>query len=185
MEEKDKFVDNLRIKVIPFRDYYASDGQESMKESEFFDMPDQREEFSSFVNSIRATGGGSAPECGLEALSKAIRSDWTDSGDKQRQIIALWSDINPHPLEKNKDSKPSSYPDDMPSNFDELTNIWAGQGGPMKYSAKRLLVFAPDAEFWTDIGNYWDNSVHYASKAGKGLEDVDYDTILDAIAGSV
>jgi hypothetical protein len=31
----------------------------------------------------------------------------------------------------------------------------------------------------------WENTVHYVSQAGDGLEDLDMDQILDAIANSV
>jgi hypothetical protein len=56
MEEKDKVIDSLRVKVLAFRDYYF-DGEKAMQESKFFALPEERDEFANFVRSIRAEGG--------------------------------------------------------------------------------------------------------------------------------
>ena len=50
MEEADKGVDQLRIKVIAFRDYGYDD--QPMVESKFFVLPEQGEEFKAFVEGI-------------------------------------------------------------------------------------------------------------------------------------
>ena len=64
--------------------------------------------------------------------------------------------------------------------IDELTDYWH----EMSVSAKRLVLFAPDVEPWTVVSS-WENTVHYVSQAGNGLEKVDKDQILDAIANSI
>jgi hypothetical protein len=183
MQEKDKVIDNLRVKVIPFRDYYV-DGDRSMDESPFFALPADKEAFATYLSGVKADGGGDEPENGLEALSLAMNSAWTTEGDKRRQIIVMWTDASAHPLDKNSGAKPSNYPPGMPANFNDLTDVWEGQG-PMNFSAKRFIVYAPDANPWTDISNHWENTVHYPSKAGQGLLEVDYRSIIDAIANSV
>ncbi len=182
MQMKDKSIDVLRVKVISYRDYYY-DEDESMYESEFFSLPQEKDKFKEFVDHIAAEGGGYEPECGLEALALAIHSKWNNSGDKKRQIIVVWTDASTHPLEKDEGKKPSNYPTHMPANFDELTDLWDGQF--VSRSAKRLIIYSPDAYAWTDIANHWDNTIQYPSKAGEGLNEVDYQTILDAIASSV
>lgn len=55
----------------------------------------------------------------------------------------------------------------------------------MNKQAKRLILFAPDASAWTEIGLNWQNAIHHPAKAGAGLEDVDYKTILAAIVNSI
>ena len=75
MQTKSKAIDKLRVRVIAYRDYYY-DGDESMSSSSFFELPEQKEAFFGFVNNIVAEGGGYEPECGLEAISMAIKSDW-------------------------------------------------------------------------------------------------------------
>lgn len=183
MQHKAKRIDKLRVKVIAFRDYYV-DGNRAMQISPFYLLPDEKVEFQKFVNSIQADGGGDEPENGLEALALAIQSEWSREGDKRRQIIVLWTDASTHPLEMKADSKPQNYPiSQMPKNFDELTDLWDGQ--TMSRAAKRLILYTPDAYAWTDIANHWENTIQYPSKAGEGLSEVDYQTILDAIANSV
>ena len=155
---------------------------EPMKESQFFTMPADKENFQNFVNGIYADGGGDEPENGLEALSLAIKSDWAKTSDKQRQLIVVWTDASAHPLEKT--GKPTSYPQGLPSDFNGLTDWWNGQDF-VGASSKRLIIYAPDAYPWTDIANYWKLAIHYPSQGGKGLAEVDYLQILDAIANSV
>jgi len=183
MAEKDKHVDELRVRVVVFRDFYARD-EDALVASDFFALPDQQEEYARFVNGIRATGGGDEPESSLEALVTAMRSDWTTSGTKRRHVIVVWTDASGHPLEKNAGAKPSNYPPDMPADFDELTDLWEGQDA-INAVSKRLVIFAPDAYAWTDIANHWEQTVHYASNAGAGLSEVDDRTILESIVNSV
>lgn len=183
MRQKSKHIDKLRVKVIAFRDYYV-DGDMAMQISPFFTLPEEKADFQTFVSRIQADGGGDEPENGLEALALAIQSDWSKEGDKRRQIIVLWTDASTHPLELKADSKPQNYPiAQIPKNFDELTDLWDGQ--TMNRAAKRLILYSPDAYAWTDIANHWENTIQYPSKAGEGLSEIDYQTILDAIANSV
>jgi hypothetical protein len=182
MAQKSKSIDTLRLKVIAFRDYYY-DEDESMAESTFFTLPEEKEAFSKFVSDLKAEGGGEEPESGLEALALAIRAKWNTTGDKKRQIIVVWTDASVHPLEKDAHAKPANYPKNMPANFDDLSDLWDGQY--MSRAAKRLILYAPDAYAWTDMANHWENTIQYPSKAGEGLGEVDYQTILDAIASSV
>jgi hypothetical protein len=183
MAEKDKHVDELRVRVVVFRDYYAGDEQ-PLTASDFFALPEQQGGFAGFVGTIRATGGGDEPENALEALVTAMRSPWTTAGTKRRHVIVLWTDASAHPLEKNAGRKPPRYPADMPADFDGLTDLWEGQE-VMDANAKRLLLFTPDAYAWTDISNHWENALHYPSKAGAGLSEVDYGTILESIVNSI
>jgi hypothetical protein len=183
MTEKSKFIDALRVRVIAFRDYYDNDTN-AMTQSNFFSLPRDNDSFRTFVNAIKADGGGDEPENGLEALALAIRSPWSKDGDRKRQVIAVWTDASVHPLEKHSGSKPGSYPQDLPTNFYKLTDMWEAQDY-MSRPAKRLVIFAPDSYAWTNIATNWEQVVHYPSTAGAGLADQDYQEILDALANSV
>lgn len=179
LSEKDKSVDSLRIRVIAFRDFEA-DGSDAIEELPFVRIPEEDGRFSSFVSSLRPMGGGDEPENGLEAIAMAIKSDWDKGGDKQRHLVVVWSDASTHPLEM-----PSSYkPSGMPADFNELTDWWDGQSF-MSSTAKRLILFTPDAMAWTDIATHWESVIHVPSKAGMGLADVDYKTILSTIVNSI
>ena len=183
MLEKGKTIDVLRIRVIAFRDFYV-DGDKAIATTDFLTLPQDLDKLSSFVNTIKADGGGDEPENGLEALTLAMKSEWSKIGDKRRQIIVFWTDASAHHLDKNADKKPPNYPSDMPGNFDDITDIWEGQS-LMSMSAKRLILYAPDTDPWTDIATHWTNVIHYPSRAGDGLAAVDYQEILNAIANSV
>ena len=67
MEAKQKSIDNLRVRVIVFRDIFV-DRDDAFVTSNFFPLPQEREEFSRFISGIRASGGGDEPESALEAL---------------------------------------------------------------------------------------------------------------------
>lgn len=98
MQEKDKYIDNLRVKVIAFRDYIA-DLDNAMLTSRFMCLPEQEDEFCQLIDSIKEDGGGDNPEDGLEALGYAIKSEWSEQqGNKRRQIIVVWTDDGTHAL---------------------------------------------------------------------------------------
>lgn len=182
LNEKDKNVEELRIKVIAYRDFYA-DGDDAIETTEFIDIKNNAETFNSFIHSLRPDGGGDEPENGLEALALAINSDWTRNGDRQRHIIVVYSDASTHSLEKNSDSKPVNYPQEIPKDFNELTDLWEGQ--KLSIASKRLLLFTPDSASWSDISVHWQNVIHYPSKASNGLEELTYQEIISAIVNSV
>ena len=179
MKEKTKKIDQLRAKVIVFRDYWADSPEIAMQCSEFFDLRSQSPDFANFISGIKAEGGGDEPEHGLEGLGLALKSDWQKGNfSKQRYVVVVYTDASAHSLEKGE--KPSNYPENIPKTFDELTDYWH----EMPVSAKRLVLFAPDASPWTVVSS-WENTVHYVSEAGNGLEKVNEDQILDAITNSI
>ena len=158
MEEAGKDVAQLRIKVIAFRDYEKD--AEPMKESEFFKLPEQNDDFRRFVDSIEATGGGDEPENALEAIALALQSDWTTGGTRRRHAIMVFSDASALPLDAR--SGCSSYPSGMPADLAQLGAWWEGtdQSLSSTYQPKagRLVAFVPNAEPWTTIqswNRYW------------------------------
>lgn len=182
MKTKDKGVDKLRVGVTAFGDY-SYDGDQSMRESGFFELPAQTKEYQAWVDALSLVSGGDEPESGQEALATAMRAKWTTGGDKRRHVIVVLTDASTHDLGRAKGQP--NYPDWMPANMNELTDWWEGQAAVMDRSAKRLLLFAPDGHGWSEIGAGWENTVHVHAKAGEGLKDQDYDSVLAAIAESV
>jgi len=179
---KGKNIDELRVRVVAFRDIVA-DGEAALQESSFFELPVDQAAFSEFVNGLVAEGGGDAPESGLEATALAMTSPWTTRGDRRRQVIVVWTDQPAHPLDST--ATPPAYADRVPADFSALTDLWEDPQGPLGSSSKRLIMFAPDGPGWTDISGVWENVVHNPSQAGGGLSDVDYATIIDSIGNSV
>ncbi|MEK6373224.1 MAG: VWA domain-containing protein [Acidobacteriota bacterium] len=179
---KGKTISRVRVGVLVFRDVYC-DGDRAFEQSPFFELPAHQAEFERYVNAIEPLGGGDEPESGLEAVFKAIKSDWSTDAKKQRHIIVLRSDASAHPLEKAQGGRPANYPADAPTSFSELTDLWFSQS--VSKDAKRMVIFAPDATPWTDIATHWENTIHYPSRAGEGLSELDAETMLDAIVNSI
>ncbi|MDT0351638.1 vWA domain-containing protein [Pseudonocardia charpentierae] len=179
---KGKNVDELRVRVIAFRDFVA-DGEAALQESPFFRLPAEQGGFSDFVNGLIAQGGGDAPESGLEAVALAVNSPWTNRGDRRRQVVVVWTDQPAHPLDPT--TLPAELRGRVPADFSALTDLWEDAQGPLGSSSKRLILFAPDGPGWSDISGVWENVVHHPSQAGGGLSEVDYGTIVDSIGNSV
>jgi hypothetical protein len=179
---KGKNIDELRVRVVAFRDIVA-DGEAALQESPFFALPSEQAGFSAFVNGLVAEGGGDAPESGLEAVALAMNSPWTTGGDRRRQVVVVWTDQPAHPLDASL--LPAEFGSRVPGDFSALTDLWEDPQGPLGSSSKRLILFAPDGPGWSDISGVWENVVHHPSQAGAGLSDVDYGTIIDSIGNSV
>lgn len=194
MVEKGKRIDQLRVKVIGFRDYQAYDEEvrnkthsnEPMLVSDFFVLPEEAHKFEISVKSLQPVGGGDDEEDGLEALAYAIRSDWDKSEyAKGRHVVVLWTDQPPHALGTNASS--SKYPKGMAKDFRELSAWWGDEicHGVMDQYAKRLVLFAPEEGAWKTISDNWEMVVHHPSKAGDHLMELDYNAILDFLAYSI
>ncbi len=184
MEENDKEVAQLRIKVISFRDYGCDD--EPMVESQFYTLPAQNDEFKAFVNGIEAKGGGDGPENALEAIALALKSDWTTGGEKRRHVVLVFSDAEALPLGERATS--ASYPSGMPASIAQLGSWWEGTDQTLsstyQVKAGRLVAFVPNAEPWTEL-QAWNRYWPAFSNAGAGLEDVDIQTVIDLMVGSI
>ena len=185
MSQKGKNIDRIRARIVAFRDYMA-DGKNAMLTTDFYDLREESDRFDAVIRSLHPEGGGDEPEDALEALAYAIKSKWTKGGDKRRHLIVVWSDASTHPI--GYSAAAMNYPRKMVKTFDELTNMWDGDaksGGLMDSNSKRLLIFAPEAEYWTDIAETWDNVIHFPSEAGSGLDRLSYQEILAQIINSI
>lgn len=183
MAAKSKIINQLRVRVVAFRDYLA-DGKDAMLVTDFFNLPEEAADFEKCVRSIQAEGGGDDPEDGLEALAYAIKSKWTDEGVKKRHVIVVWTDEATHPLGFSRDSE--YYPNGMAKDFQELSEWWGGtqQNGFMNDNAKRLILYTPDAPEWDKITRNWDNVIHFPSSL-ESLNSIEYSQILETVACTV
>ncbi len=186
LEEKNRPLENLRIKVLAFRDIDV-DGEYAFEETRFFSIPSEYEEFQSFVNNLIADGGGDEPESGLEALSIALNSDWCKEGTRKRHIVVLFTDASTHLLGSNKEPIQSKFKDRVVGTYKELGDLWMDpQGGKLNQSGKRLIIYAPDCNPWSNIQDDWGGLVvHCISRAGDGCKEHTVDEICNTVAGSV
>lgn len=194
LEVNRRKISNLRIKVIVFRDFYVDD-KYAIEQSRFFILPEEKHDFYNFVSRIRAGGGGDEPESGLEALALALKSDFSQDGDKKRHIIVLFTDASAHPFEQQKDGVPRNYPSDMFHNLSELYEVWgsdqtclgasSGMNLTMSRSAKRLVLFAPSLYPWSDMELDLENTIRKEIDKGNGGKDLDLDDVIALISNSI
>jgi len=187
MEESGRKVDKLRIKVIDFRDYGDTNAP-AMTESRFFcfgDGEDDSAAFSEHINSIQPLYGGDIPENALEAIALALKSDWTKEGVKRRHVIAVFTDAGALPLQTRAGT--SGYPEGMPKDLAELSEWWEGAGqefsGNYEPDAGRLVIFAPDAEPWTEFQT-WSRTWYTATNPGSGMNEIDMSMIMEMLVKS-
>ena len=178
MEEAEKPVGQLRIKVISFKDFFYD--RNPIVESRFFTLDQDKEEFRDFVDKIQAGGGGGDFVNALEALATAMKSDWVSTGSKRRHVIMLWTDTRGLDFKERRSS--SNYPSDMPEDLAELHEWWEGQW--MDKKAKRLLIFAPDKWPWNEMQD-WTSIFQKVSRAGCGCSDADIETCIRLLVGSI
>ena len=180
MEEVGYDVNQLRMKIIAFRDY-GSDC-DPMTESPFYTFPDQSMEFSSFVDSLEAKGGD-GPTNALEAIALALKSDWITGGFRRRHVVFVFTDSPTLPLGARANHP--SYPQGMPANLSELEAWWDNQvpGSTYQHRAGRLIAFVPEVSPWTDL-QAWNRYWPAFSNAGTGLEEVDIQQAIEMVVYS-
>lgn len=103
-----------------------------------------------------------------------MRSDWCTTGWKRRHIIIVFTDASAIPLDKG------NHLPDAPKELKELQDWWDNgvPGGNMEANARRMIIFAPDAQPW-NIMQGWDLVDFFPSAAGKGCGDLDMEKIID------
>jgi len=187
MQTKGKSISQLRVKVIAFRDF-GDRGEDALEETPFYALPAETAQYEQAVVALQPYGGGDIPESGLEALAVAVRAPWERGLDRRRHVIVLFTDAPAHPLGTPAARASGTYPQSIAASEDDLFEEWGyqgSQGAVMENSAKRLLLFAPDAAPWTGIAESWNNIIFFPSKAGSGLEEWEMDEIIHTIANSL
>ncbi|WP_049570902.1 vWA domain-containing protein [Streptomyces sp. SBT349] len=187
MAKKGKEISQLRLRVIAFRDF-GDNPNNAIEETPFLHLPAQSAEFEAFLRGVDATGGGDIPESGLEALALAVNSPWEKGLDRRRHVVVMFTDAPAHPL-GTVGATARTYPQNIPRSMDALFEQWGyarSQTAVMEQSAKRLVLFAPEEEPWKEaIGEEWDLTLHFPSRAGEGLEEFEMDEIIETIANSL
>lgn len=160
----------LNAQVYAFRDKNAD--YNWLEWSETFSLPEQQEEYNSYVNGLYADGGGDIPESGLEALQKIFeKDDWGVDDGYHRQVVILWTDA-PYLIE-------GDYSD---VNLEQLHEQWKNLP-----SGRRLILFAPDENYYTN-GDAWSNldgwkNVIHETNLTDGFHNFEY--ILQSIIGEL
>ena len=161
----------MTTQVIGYQDINV-DGANWWKQSPTYQMPEQREAFTEFVNGIYAMGGGDKAESGLEALNAAFsKSDWGIDDGYHRQVVILWTDA----------------PYLVGSGYTAMTVEGVKAKWDAMPSGRRMILFAPSGNYeynggdW-DVMNDWKNVIHITNLSS-GFYDMDY--ILESIIGEL
>ena len=205
LKECKRVINNLRVKVIWFRDFYF-DGQYAYGESRFYELPAEKQDFHDFVAGIEAKGGYDDPESSLEALTMAMRSDFVTEGERKRHIIILFTDEEAHRFEDYEKLtneaakfgiKPEMYPENMFRDIGEFYNAWSGNrsyqealgagtgGTKLDLYGRRLVLCAPDGYPWTDMEIDLENVLRITVEKGGSGEDLDMSEVYPMIAMSM
>lgn len=162
----------LNSQVVAFQDINV-DGDRWMNISETYSLPEQKSEFDSFVNGLRADNGGDTPESGLEALDVAFnKTDWGEDDGYHRQVIILWTDA----------------PYLVGTNYTSLTVEALKEKWDEMPSGRRLILFAPNGTgYSTNAGDWrlfddWKNVIH-STDLSNGFNNFDH--ILESIIGEL
>ncbi len=180
LRAKRRKVTKLRVKALVFRDIFVD--ADPFEESEFFTLPEESHEFRSFIENIRATGGGDEPESSLEALCRAMKVKFQENQQsrKARQIIVMLTDASAHRLDDPQRAMDKNYPKDIPNDLVGVESLWES----LDFRAKRMVVFAPNVWPWNEVG-MWGSVEYSPSQAGKGIDSETFKAVIEAIAGSV
>ena len=100
----------------------------------------------------------------------------------------MFTDAPAHKLGAGAAAGGSYYPQSIAASEDDLFEEWgykSSQAAVMENSAKRLLLFAPDAFPWPGIAEDWNNTIFFPSQAGDGLNEWEMDEIIQTISNSL
>lgn len=169
-EEEGIQLTGLNAQVIAYRDKNVDSNW--LQASSTYSLPSQQSAFDSFVNGLKADGGGDTPESGLEALQTAFdKTDWGADDGYHRQVIILWTDA-PYLIGSYSNVTLSS-----------LVSQWNSMP-----SGRRLILFAPsgtdgssNSASWSNLDR-WTNLIH-ESDLSSGFNNFDY--ILKSIIGEL
>lgn len=186
----------LRVKITWFRDFYF-DGNEAYGESPFYYYPNEKGKIHSFASALKCSGGGDLPESSLEALTLAMRSDFSQAGDFRNHFVILVTDEDAHRFEDytrlakialRQGRVPIQYPDHMPWDAGAFSDAWVNNDPNGFFSAdsehtkldpmgKWLFFITPDCYPWDDMEVCLDRAARIPVKMHGGCGDVDWEEL--------
>ncbi|MBM7557787.1 vWA domain-containing protein [Halanaerobacter jeridensis] len=182
MEEMKKPINDLRVKILSFRDY--THDAEPLQSSQFFDLPEEESDLEAYIEGLEAKGGGKAPESSLEAFDQALTTtEWATNKANARHVVVLLTDAPHRSLETMAEKDISNYPANISASKEELEEKW-NDDSIIDQNAKRLVLFAPAQKNWKKIANF-ENTTWERTKAAKGLTETDLNRIVATVCQSI
>ena len=168
--------ESMRVRVIYYRDFggngYLTIGSGgggssvtgtalgdavALNASNFYALPSDANNYSTFVGATRASGGGDLPESGLECLNEAMQSDWMTVGaslpggktvDVVYPVISIYTDAGAHPPNFTPSVQNPSYPAPtiMARNYTSFLQKW-NNNSVISQANKMILFYGnPDVD---------------------------------------
>jgi hypothetical protein len=169
MELKNKPLGAIRVRCISFSAEIASHRVGTDQKTPFYDESSNGNEIIDFFKRIRTQEPSTVPTVrsnAIWALKQAFTSSWTTSTRLARHIIVIWAD---------------SIPSFDANELDSAYELWQN----MDNRTKRLLLYAPECDFWKSLAENFENTIWLPSDAGDSLTGLELDEILNAIANSI
>lgn len=172
-DENNIILTGLTTQVIQYQDINV-DGERALMQSPTYRLPDEQEEFQTYVNGIYADWGGDIPESGLEALDLAFsKSDWGADDGYHRQVVILWTDAD----FLSGEGYTSLTIEGVKAKWDAMP------------SGRRMILFAPNGNCqpyssgWENMDS-WTNVVHITDIT-RGFNDMGsvLDDIINELTG--
>lgn len=167
-----------RVKIIGYGN--RMNANNLIRESDFFPLPEYLDDFEDYLESLTTDGckESSIKNNGLNALVYAINTHMQEHKLTQavlssvpyryveHRVIVVWSASPDIELQVFDDSERNTLYT-IPANFYDISEMW----DEMKQGSKCLLLFTPDESRWSDISEKWEDTLHFPSLAGAGIND--------------
>ena len=156
-----------------------------MTVSRFFSLPEESEQLYEFLDGVEIYGGQLQSNA-LEAISLALKSDWTTGGVFRRHIVTVATAAPVSTLGEKKECE--GYPVEMPRDLTELQQLWEGvreyDNSTFSPKASRLIAFVPYESPWVEMQDF---CRYWVAFAGPGSfsdpDDVSIDEFIRFLAG--
>ncbi len=179
---------SVRIRIVDFADY-MSEGDDTLHESDFFEMPEDMDKLLAYTSYIRYDmRGADMPENALEGLWLAMRSDFRTPTPFGAHIIVMLTDAMPLRLQERADCIGYDS-ENTPSDIQEMEDIWNDPGDvglslSGRSSHRELILCAPGGRqgdyTWEEVMD-WRCVEHVGVQNGGHLLDLSADTVADLI----
>ncbi|MBE7018870.1 MAG: VWA domain-containing protein [Ruminococcaceae bacterium] len=156
-------IGNYRARLIIFNSYELQK-DDTILVTDFIDLKNAKEFFLKTLNGIEIQPGTTENVCGLEALTYAAHSKWSENYKKRRYI---WVFSNSNTNQIGDDNVRIYYRKGIPKSTEEFINRW-------NYMDKNYTIL-----FMTPYEKHWDTAIDnlqgicYPSVAGEGVKEDD------------
>ena len=156
----------FRVRIIAYRDAVC-DGENALQCTDFFSLPDELDALIDYLDDLSFTGGETHGGNGMDALMRALESDWNDSvpNSQLRHNVMLITDSASVCMNDFQNRICSFYPQNLSADVERISKFWLDQEPLPCHLAKspdrRMILFAANQSPWkelTELFDQYDNS---------------------------